>query len=57
MSIDKKGLIGMLEYLIDVSVGNRTYRQCIGIPKVTDCAPLFANLFLFYYVYEVPHKG
>ena len=40
-SIDKKGLIGMLEYLIDniyVSVGNRTYRQCIGIPMGTDCA-------------------
>ena len=54
-SIDKKGLIGMLEYLIDniyVSVGNRTYRQCIGIPMGTDCAPLLANLFLFYYEYK-----
>ena len=53
-SIDKKGLIGMLEYLIDniyVSVGNRTYRQCIGIPMGTDCAPLLANLF-FNYEYQ-----
>ena len=53
-SIDKKGLIGMLEYLIDniyVSVDNRIYRQCIGIPMGTDCAPLLANLFLFYYKY------
>ena len=45
----------MLEYLIDnisVSVGNRTYRHCIGIPMGTDCAPLLANLFLFYYEYK-----
>ena len=41
-----------MEYLIDniyVSIGNRVYRQCVGIPMGTDCAPLLANLFLFYY--------
>ena len=32
--------------------GNGVYRQCIGIPMGTDCAPLAANLFLFYYEYK-----
>ena len=44
-----------MEYLIDniyVSIGNRVYRQCVGIPMGTDCAPLLANLFLFYYEYK-----
>ena len=25
---------------------------CVGIPMGTDCAPLLANLFLFYYEYK-----
>ena len=33
-------------------VGNRVYRQCVGIPMGTDCAPLLAKLFLFYYEYN-----
>ena len=48
-------LVNMLEYLVDnifIEVGNRVFRQCIGIPKGTDCAPLIANLFLFYYEYN-----
>ena len=48
-------LIELVEYLIDniyVSIGNRVYRQCVGIPMGTDCAPLLANLFLFYYEYK-----
>ena len=28
------------------------YRQTIGIPMVTDCAPQLANLFLFHYEYS-----
>ena len=28
------------------------FRQQVGIPKGTDCAPLLANLFLFYYEYR-----
>ena len=28
------------------------FRQRIGIPMGTDCAPLLANLFLFYYEYK-----
>ena len=34
-------------------VGNKIFRQMIGIPMGTDCvAPLLANLFLFYYEYK-----
>ena len=54
-SINEEMLIAYVEYLIDniyVSIGNRVYRQCIGIPMGTDCAPLVANLFLFYYEYK-----
>jgi hypothetical protein len=54
-SINEDMLITYVEYLIDniyVSIGNRVYRQCIGIPMGTDCAPLVANLFLFYYEYK-----
>ena len=28
------------------------FRQRVGIPMGTDCAPLLANLFLFYYEYR-----
>ena len=28
------------------------YRQTIGIPMETDCAPQLANLFLFHYEYS-----
>ena len=54
MCIDKNELLELLTYLVDnifVVLGNRIYRQCIGIPMGTDCAPLLANLFLFYYEY------
>ena len=53
-SITEERLVIYVEYLIDniyVSIGNRVYRQCVGIPMGTDCAPLLANLFLFYYEY------
>ena len=54
-NISEEMLITSVEYLIDniyVNIGNKTYRQCIGIPMGTDCAPLVANLFLFYYEYK-----
>ena len=51
--INGKVLIVYVEYLIDnifcVNIGNKIYRQCVGIP---DCAPLVADLFLFYYEYK-----
>ena len=49
MCIDKNELLTYLVDNIFVVVGNRIYTQCIGIPMGTDCAPLLANLFLFYY--------
>ena len=33
-------------------MGNKAFQQQIGIPMGTDCAPLFANLNLFYYEYK-----
>ena len=41
-----------IELHILIIRGNRVYRQCVGIPMGTDCAPLLANLFLFYYEYK-----
>ena len=52
MNINKTELVAMIEYSVDnifVQVGNKVFRQCVGIPKGTDCAPLLANLYLFYY--------
>ena len=31
---------------------NFMHWQCVGIPMGTDCAPLLANLFLFFYEYR-----
>ena len=54
-SIDRSKLLEWMEYLINnvyIKVGNRVYRQTIGIPMGTDCAPQLANLFLFHYEYS-----
>ena len=37
-------------------VGDRVFRQVIGIPMGSDPAPFFANLFLFYYECEYVKK-
>ena len=55
-NIDKNMLVEMIEYLVDnniifVHVGGTLFRQGIGIPMETDCAPLLANLYLFFYEY------
>ena len=34
---------------INIRFGNKLYRQIIGIPMGTNCAPLVAELFLFCY--------
>ena len=50
----KSKLVEWKEYLIDnvyINVGNNVYRQTIGIPMETDCAPQLENLFLFHYKY------
>ena len=39
-----------LSYLLDniyIRFGNKLYRQIVGIPMGTNCAPLEADLFLF----------
>ena len=45
-------VIDALVYLLDnifISFGTYFYRQTIGIPMGTNCAPLVADLFLFCY--------
>ena len=54
VSVKKSTLVEWTEYLIDnvyIKAGNNVYRQTIGIPMGTDCAPQLANLFLFHYEY------
>ena len=45
----------MIEFLINnifVQFGGRLFRQAIGIPMGTNCAPLLADLFLYSYENE-----
>ena len=45
-----------LIYLLDniyIRFGTKLYRQIVGIPMGTNCAPLVADLFLFYYERDV----
>ena len=45
-------MINALKFLLDnifVRFGNTIYRQTIGIPMGTNCAPLIADLFLYCY--------
>jgi len=54
-NIDCNTLIQMIDWLIDntfVTIGNSVFKQVIGIPMGTDCAPYLANLFLFAYEFE-----
>ena len=54
-NIKEDKLIEMLEFLIDniyIRVGKEIFRQQVGIPMGTDCAPFLANLFLFYLEYN-----
>ena len=44
--------IQMLDFLIDnifVTFGGRVFQQTVGIPMGTNCDPLLADLFLYYY--------
>jgi hypothetical protein len=48
-------VIRLLNWLIDniyVTFGDAVFRQKIGIPMGTDCAPFLANLFLYSYENE-----
>jgi hypothetical protein len=49
----------MLEFLIDnicVSFGGILFQQVVGIPMVTNCIPLLADLFLYSYESEFLQK-
>ena len=42
----------MINFLLDnifVCFGNKVFRQIVGIPMGTNCAPLIADLFLYCY--------
>ena len=55
VSVDNSKLVEWTNYLIDnvyIKVGSKVYRQTVGIPMGTDCAPQLANLFLFHYEYS-----
>ena len=45
-------IINMLEFLIDnifVIFGGRVFQQTVGIPMGTQCAPLLADLFVYWH--------
>ena len=41
----------MINFLLNIFVrfGNKVFRQIVGIPMGTNCAPLIADLFLYCY--------
>ena len=48
-----------MDWLINnifVTFGDKVFRQVIGIPMGTDCAPFLANLFLYSYEYQWINK-
>jgi hypothetical protein len=46
---DIKDVIGFLVDSISVVFRDQVFKQCVGIPIGTNCAPLFAGLFLYSY--------
>ena len=54
-TLDCDTLIKMINWLIDntyVTIGSSVFKQAIGIPMGTDCAPFLANLFLYSYEFD-----
>ena len=55
LSFDKDSLIKAIEFIVDnsyVTFHEKIYRQIIGIPMGTNCAPYLANLFLHVFEYK-----
>ena len=53
------GICKMIEFLVDnicVRFGGQLFRQMVGIPMGTNCAPLLADLFLYSYENEFLDK-
>jgi hypothetical protein len=49
----------MLEFLIDniyIVLGGRVFQQSVGTPMGTNCAPLLADLFLYFYEADFTQK-
>ena len=49
----------MIEFLVDniyFRFGGQLFRQLVGIPMVTNCSPLVADLFPYSYENEFPDK-
>lgn len=56
---NKTSLIDALKTLIDntyFTFGNQVFKQIIGIPMGTDCAPFIANLFLWIHEFKFIRK-
>lgn len=54
-ALDCSDVIRLLRWLINniyVTFGDKCFRQAIGIPMGTDCAPFLANLFLYSYEFQ-----
>lgn len=50
LKVSKDDLLTHIDYLIDnvyITVGEHIFRQTVGIPMGTDCAPFLANLYLY----------
>jgi len=59
MSFSCDDVINLMSWLIDntyVTIGDKVFKQCIGIPMGTDCAPYLANLFLYSYEFDFMNK-
>ena len=56
---DRSELIKAVEYIIDhayISFQNSIYRQIVGIPMGTNCAPFLANIYLHVFEYDYLSK-
>jgi len=55
IKVDKNNLLSMIEFVIHntyFQFGSNVYRQTIGVPMGTSCAPYLANLTLFSYEFK-----
>ena len=53
--LTKEEVLSLLDYLLDniyIKYRSELFRQVIGVPMGTDCAPDLANLFLFAFEYK-----
>ncbi|GBG83558.1 hypothetical protein CBR_g37275 [Chara braunii] len=53
---DKQGIIDTCDWLISnsiVQMGDKVWRQILGIPMGLPCSPIFCDVYLFKYKYEL----